>query len=106
MSSFKWLKAIYTCYSINILFYCNQNDLSGIFRLTNEPRREKTSLWVSNTNRAVQLQKMARNLKFRIYTEEGSYYPWSENKGADQLRSYCAADLPLCYHIYKKPVFS
>ena len=36
-----------------------------------------------------------RGLKFRILVVEGLYYPYSENKGADQLRSYCAADLPL-----------
>ena len=29
------------------------------------------------------------------------YYPCSENKGADQLRSYYAADLPLCFRICK-----
>ena len=34
------------------------------------------------------------------------YYPCSENKGADQLRGYHEADLPLCFHICKKPVFS
>ena len=34
------------------------------------------------------------------------YYPWSENKGADQLRSYCEADLRLCFRIGKNPVFS
>ena len=60
----------------------------------------------SDTNRAVQPQKMAIGLKFRIYIEEGSLYPCSENKGADQLRSYCAADLRLCFRICKKPVFS
>ena len=27
------------------------------------------------------------------------YYPSSENKGADQLRSYCEADLRLCFRI-------
>ena len=32
---------------------------------------------------------------------EGLYYPYSENKGPDQLRSYCAADLPLCFPICK-----
>ena len=26
------------------------------------------------------------------------YYPCSENKGADQLRSYCTADQRLCFH--------
>ena len=42
----------------------------------------------SDTNRPVQLQKQARSLKFRIEVEEGLHYPSSENKGADQLRSY------------------
>ena len=27
------------------------------------------------------------------------YYPSSENKGADQLRSYCEADLHLCFRL-------
>ena len=49
---------------------------------------------------------MARGLKFRIQKVEGLYYPCSENKDADQLRSYCAADLRLCFRIYKNPVFS
>ena len=30
---------------------------------------------------------------------------YSENKGADQLRSYCATDMRLCFRICKKPVF-
>ena len=34
------------------------------------------------------------------------YYPCSENKGADQLRSYCEADLRLCFRIGKNPFFS
>ena len=38
---------------------------------------------------AVQLQKMATGLKFQIKIGEGLYYPCSENKGPDQLRSYC-----------------
>ena len=56
----------------------------------------------SQSNRAVQPQKMARGLKFRILVVEGLYYPYNENKGADQLRSYCAADLHLCFRICKK----
>ena len=60
----------------------------------------------SDTNRAVQPQKMARGLKFRIKKEEGSHYPCSENKGADQLCSYCEADLRLCFRECIKPVFS
>ena len=58
-----------------------------------------------DTNRAVQPQKMASGLKFRIKVKERLYYPYSENKGADQLRSYCAADLRLCFHICKKNGF-
>ena len=34
------------------------------------------------------------------------YYPYSENKDADQLRGYREADLRLCFCICKKPVFS
>ena len=37
---------------------------------------------------------------------EGLFYPYSENKGADQLRGYHEADLRLCFRICKKPVFS
>ena len=33
------------------------------------------------------------------------YYPCSENKGDDQLRVYREADLRLCFHIGKNPVF-
>ena len=50
-----------------------------------------------DTNQAVQLQKMARSLKFRIQKVEGLYYLFSENKGADQLR---------VFHICKMFVFS
>ena len=60
----------------------------------------------SDTNRAVQSKKIGRGLKFQIYKVEGLYYPYSENKGADQLRRYREADLGLCFRICKKPVFS
>ena len=52
----------------------------------------------SNINRPVHLQKMARNLKFRILGGEELYYPCSENKYADQL-------LHLCSPKGKSPVF-
>ena len=38
--------------------------------------------------------------------EEELYYPCSENRGADQLCSYCTADLRFCFRIGKNPVFS
>ena len=69
----------------------------------------KPTLWFPNrscTNWPVQSQKKDRSLKFRIYEEEGLYYPCSENKGADQLRSYCEADVRLCFCICKSLVFS
>ena len=60
-------------------------------------------------NLAVQPQKMARGLKFHIQKVEGLCYQCSENKGADQLCGYRKAnreaDLRLCFHICKKPVF-
>ena len=60
----------------------------------------------SDTNQAVQSQKRARSLKFRIYEEEEELYPYSENKGADQLRGYREADLRLCFRICSLLVFS
>ena len=60
----------------------------------------------SHTNQAVQPQKMARGLKFRIWEVEELHYPCGENKGADQLRGYREADLRLSFRICKKPVFS
>ena len=60
----------------------------------------------SDTNRAVQLQKMARSLKFQIKEEEGLYYLCGENKGTDQQHSHCTAGLRLCSYLCKKTVFS
>ena len=60
----------------------------------------------SDTNQAVQQGKMARGLKFRIKKIEGLNYLCSENKGADQLRGYCEADLCLCFRICKTLFFS
>ena len=60
----------------------------------------------SNTNRAVQPQKMARGLQFRILKAEGLYYPSGENKDTDQLPAYHEADLHICFHICKNPGFS
>ena len=59
----------------------------------------------SETNWTVQLQKMARILKFLIQEEEGLYYPFSKNNGTDQLCSNCTADLCLSFRIGKKYVF-
>ena len=68
----------------------------------------KPSMWFPNrsdTSRPVQAQKRARSLKFRISVEEELYYPRSENKGADQLRSYCEAGLRLCFRLCRLLVF-
>ena len=58
----------------------------------------------SSTNRAVQAQT-ASGWKFWIKKEEEFYYQCSENKGADQLCSYCEADLCLCFRICRLLVF-
>ena len=50
----------------------------------------------SDTNRAVQPQKMSGGLQFRIKEVEELYYPCSENKGAIE------ADLRLCFRIMQK----
>ena len=59
----------------------------------------------SNTNQRVQSQKIDRSSKFRLKEEEGLYYPYSENKGADQLHGYHEADLHLCFRICRLFVF-
>ena len=41
-----------------------------------------------------------------MHKVEEFYYPCSEKKGADQLRSSHAADLQLCFRIYAKNRFS
>ena len=48
---------------------------------------------------------MARGLEFRINVVKELYYPYSENKGADQLRGYREADLRL-FFAYAKSRFS
>ena len=58
----------------------------------------KQTFWFppwSDTNQAMQSQKMARGLKFPIQKVEGLDYLYSENQGADQLRGYRKADLCL-----------
>ena len=65
----------------------------------------KPAFWFptwSDTNQAVQLQKMARGSKFRIKKVEGLYYLCSENKGSDQLRSYREAHLRLLFAYVKR----
>ena len=61
--------------------------------MTYKPHCEKTQFQTrSDTNQAVQKQRIAGGLKFWFEEEERLYYLYtcSENKGADQLRSYCA----------------
>ena len=69
----------------------------------------KPTFWFlnwSDTNQAVQLQKMARGLKFRIEIEEELYYLCSENKGDDQLRGYRESDLCLLFSHQQNSRFS
>ena len=69
----------------------------------------KPTFWFltwSDTNQAVQLQKMAKGLKLRILEVEELCYLCSENKDADQLHGYSKADLRLCFRICKMLVFS
>ena len=68
----------------------------------------KPTFWFptwSDTNQPVQLQKMARGLKFWIKKVKGLDSVCSENKGADQLRGNREADLHLCFRICQRLVF-
>ena len=70
--------------------------------------REKTCFqgFRPDPTHTVQPQEMARGLKFFIWEVEGLQFHCSENIGADQLCSYCAADQQLCFCIYAKSMFS
>ena len=59
----------------------------------------------SDKNLAVQSQKLVRSWKFWILKVEELYYTYSENNFADQLRSYCEADLRLCFRLCRLLVF-
>ena len=69
----------------------------------------KPTMWFltrSDTSLAVHAQKIARGWKFWIKKVEGLYYLFSKNKCANQLRSYCEADLRLCFRMCEMLVFS
>ena len=59
----------------------------------------------SGTIRAEKSLKTARDLTFWIWKDEGLYYSFSVNKGADQLCGYREADLLLWFRICKNPLF-
>ena len=60
----------------------------------------------SDTNRAVQTQKMVRGLKFTILEEEGLYNLYSENKGAYQLAVFAQLICAFVFAYMQKAVFS
>ena len=60
---------------------------------------------ISDTNWALQPQKIARGLKFQSKEVERLYNLCSENKGADQLWGYHAADLCLKFLHMEKASF-
>ena len=76
--------------------------------LKNEPRCDKTGLRCflpgPTQNRAAQPQKIAR-LKISDLESGGLHYFCGKNKGADQLRGYCEADLGLCFRSMQKAGF-
>ena len=82
-----------TLFTPEVLLYADRLIKIQLSRVMRKP-----TFWFptwSNTNQAVQLQKMDRGLKFRFQKIEGLYYLCSENKGADQLHGYREADLRL-----------
>ena len=56
------------------------------------------------SDQAVQTEKMARGLKFRIKEVNALHYLCKENKGTDSGSR--ASDLCLCFSICNKQVFS
>ena len=60
----------------------------------------------SDTNQSCTSTEDGQKLEILDLGRRKLYYPNSENKGADQLRSCCEADLCLCFRIGKYMVFS
>ena len=64
----------------------------------------KTTVWFTkrtHPNQAVQVQKMLLDIESIGIL----HYPCSENTSANQLRSYCEADLRLCFPLCRLLVF-
>ena len=79
-----------------------KNNVEGLIQHTIiEPRFEKTSFRGfrpgPTQKPSIQSQKQARIWQVWVLVEEELYYVCSKNKGADQLCSYCTADLCLCF---------
>ena len=75
----------------------------------NELCHEKTCLpgfrpGLTQIRQAVQSQEMTSCLKI-LDIKCGGIVLCNENEGADKLRGYHAADLRLCFRIYKKQAF-
>ena len=68
--------------------------------------KKKTVFGVSDKFRHKPARTVTGDLKFRIKEEEKLHHASIENKGADQLCSYCTADLQLCFRLGKSPVTS
>ena len=89
-----------------LISLCNKEKKEKVCMLYLEPGHEKTCIGVSKqVQHKSGFAAIENGLKFWIMIEEGLYYLCSENKEADQLRSYCAADMHLCFRICKKLVF-
>ena len=69
-------------------------------RLKEKPEVPKCQMLAANILKHRWIQ--TGNFGFKV---EKLYYPCSENKGADQLRSYCEADLRLCFCLCRLLVF-
>ena len=83
-------------------------DVKPQHKQTIEPCHEKTNILVSDLVRHKSgCTATEDGLRLEISDlESRSYYICSENKGPYQLRSYCQADLRLCFRICKTLVFS
>ena len=85
---------------------CGDGESFTLYTSHKQENRSSEFLTRSNTNQPLQSQKITRSFKLGIKEEEELYYPFSENKGADQLCIYCTDDLRLCFCIGKMPGIS
>ena len=90
-----------SCFREDVVDVLVSHGLTHISRFMRKP-----TMWLPTRTELHKAQKVARGWKFWMLKVKELYYPCSENKGIDQLRSYWEADLPPWYRIYRLFVFS
>ena len=81
---------MHACSAFIVLFEKNNQNFNRFLKTTGTGKLSPTQ---------TELYKHRSRLEILQIGRGELYYPSSENKGADQLHSYCKADLRLCFRL-------